>query len=371
MTRTLSSRNGRRRNGAVRLLCLLLLSALVVPAHAQQVQPPNSIGIRLVEIPTDLVDNPRATSAIIDHVDPETTIERRFEVVSTVDGPTRVRIYATAAEIVNGVFTPLPNDASGVNDWVSVSDPELALGPLDAEIVSMRIDVPADAPSGEFYGVLWVEPPAGGTQIAITNRVGLRIYLSVGSEDDPPVDFSITEMTAGRDEEGVPYVTSLLTNTGERAVDVSGELDLEDGPAGLESGPYPFDGSVSIAPGDTAPMRITLDPDLPDGPWTARLTARSGLTEREAFAEVTFPTESDVAQEPVEATPVRPGGPVGPAIAGLLLLLTSGILFLVWRRRREEDDGDREAVPVAPTAPDPAPDPDAPAVSVTRSARKD
>ena len=316
--------------------------------------PPNSIGVRLIEVPESRVDDPRARSAVIDHVIPGATITRAFEVISSVDDAITVALEAENAQIVNGAFVPDPSAERGIADWISTSPDRLDIGPSGRSEASFSIQVPPSTPTGEYYGIVYAEAPPGAGVVRVNNRVGLRIYLSVGTGDEPPVDFQVGQMTAGRDSEGVPYIATDLRNTGGRALDITGEIRLSEGPADLSAGPFAFPGAATLAPGEIYPLRITLDPELPDGPWLAELRAVAGLLERTAEAEVLFPTEAG-GEAPSTATELTGGTDAEGndiserlrgqrrallPLAALLILLALGALWLMllWKRRQDEED---------------------------------
>ena len=70
---------------------------------------------------------------------------------------------------------------------------------------------------------------------------------------------------------------------------MSGTLSLSDGPGGLQTGPFPADTGVTLSPGAAAPVTVTLDRQIPDGPWKVELTLMSGMVRRTVTATVTFP----------------------------------------------------------------------------------
>jgi hypothetical protein len=82
-------------------------------------------------------------------------------------------------------------------------------------------------------------------------------------------------------------VLATVHNTGGRALDMSGTLQLLAGPGGLSAGPFPVTLGTTLAIDDTEPVTIALDKRLPAGPWDARITLRSGLIERSARATIT------------------------------------------------------------------------------------
>src|SRR5581483_12021723 len=109
-----------------------------------------------------------------------------------------------------------------------------------------------------------------GLAVTEISRVGVRIYLSVGPGGAPPSNFAVTSFTATRSAHGQPVVIAHVRNTGRRALDISGYLKLSDGPGGLTAGPYKID-DVTIAPGQSEPMKIVLSKRLPNGSWLAQI----------------------------------------------------------------------------------------------------
>ena len=279
------------------VLAALGLTALVAaPASASTPAPSpapgaataGGIGLRLIDAPVPARNDPRARVYIVDHLAPGRVIHRRIE-VSNTDG----RVTAT-----------------------------------------VTIAVPRDAPPGEQYGVVWAEarsaPIVGGGVIQVS-RVGIRLYLSVGPGGPPAANFTIDSLTAKRSPDGRPVVLANVRNTGGRALDVNGTLQLLAGPGGLSAGPFPATLGATLAIGDGGPVTIALDRRLPAGPWDARITLRSGLLERRARATITFP---DTGASPlVIATTPRPGW-LYPAVAGLVVLLLGTAALLVVQRWR-------------------------------------
>jgi hypothetical protein len=301
-----------------------------------------SIGIRLVDVPASAGNDPRARLYIVDHLAPGTIIHRRVEVTNTTASTAHILLYAAAATIADGSFLGAaghtPNDLS---TWTSVSPgaPDVpARGHITATVT---IALPHDAAPGEQYGVVWAEarsgPIAGGGVVQV-NRVGIRLYVSVGPGGPPAADFTIVSLTAERAADGRPTVEASVHNTGGRALDLNGSLGLSAGPGGLSAGPFPASLGTTLAIGETEPVTITLDKQLPAGPWDAQITLRSGLLERIAEATITFPAAG--AAPSVIASSTRPGW-LDPAIVGselLLLLVILALLVVLWRRRRVEEE---------------------------------
>lgn len=340
----------------VRLRLLITLVAvagvLVAPATVAWAQNPDQapgLGIRLVEAPEERRNDPRAQAYIVDHVSPGARFERRIEVINNTDRAAEIQLYPAAAEISGGKFNVGDGRAeNALTRWVQMSPPSVRLSPGESAGATVSIAVDAGAESGEYYAAALAEmPPAENSQISVTSRVGIRIYLSVGQGGEPGSDFRIESLSAERREDGTPLVRAQVVNTGGRALDLSGSLKLSEGPGDAKVGPVPADLISTIGPGGRAPVTVVLEPDLPAGPWRAVMTVEgSGLT-RSAEAILTFPRAGGPADV------VEVGGSGVPwwllLLALLLLLLIALILFLIWRRRRRRDE-DEEPDDAGPEA---------------------
>jgi hypothetical protein len=311
-------------------------AATAASSPAPQAGTAGGIGLRLVDVPASTRDDPRARIYIVDHLAPGTTIHRRIEVSNTTLDPQHIVLYAAAASIDNGTFLGAAGDNQNeMSTWTSVRPGATDLPPGGHLPATVTVAVPGDAAPGEQYGVVWAEtrsaPVAGGGVIQV-NRVGIRIYLSVGPGGAPAGDFTIDSLTAQRSPDGRPMVLASVHNTGGRALDMNGTLRLLAGPGGLSAGPFPATLGVTLAIGDTEPVTIALDQRLPAGPWDAHISLHSGLLDRNARATITFPVTG--AAPPVETTSPRSVWQY-VAIAGLVLvLLVAAVLLVTTPRRR-------------------------------------
>jgi len=227
-----------------------------------------------------------------------------------------------------------------------VAPPRLEMAPGQRTDAMVTIAVPPDAPEAENYGVVWAEitSPAAPGESAQVSRVGVRIYLAVGPGNGPPPAFGVGGLTAGRSPQGDPMVTAMVTNTGGRAVDVSGNLTLTGGPGGLTVAPVPVARPITLAPGTSAEITVITDRSVPPGPWDATLALHSGLITGQTTGELMFPA---VGQPPIVAAPQPPPAPGTPWIAvvaiGLGLLLAIVLLLWWWVRRRRRQTQDARA----------------------------
>ena len=326
------------RRTAAALAAAVLLALTPGAAHAAGSTPSPAplaaLGIRLTEIPASEQNDPRARLYVIDHVAPGATITRRIEVSNTGDPLLPARLYSAGASISGGTFLGAPgHTADSLSSWTSVAPGSIDVPGHSAVGASVTIAVPGDAAPGEHYAVIWAETggPAAGVAggVAVVNRVGIRIYLSVGPGGAPEAAFTIDSMTAERDSTGRPVVIASVHNSGGRALDMSGTLRLGGGPAGLSAGPFPAELGTTLAPGDTEPVTFTLDERLPAGPWDAVITLRSGEVEETATATISFPTAGVSPAVPAVGLLDHTGWLL--AVLAVLVLVT---LLIFWARHR-------------------------------------
>lgn len=300
---------------------------------------PGSIGVRLLDAPDSERGNPRARLYIIDHLRPGTVIRRRMAVSNTTDRTVRPKIYPAAAAIHNGAFIGQPGEArSELTSWIKVRTNVLSVPSRGSAVDTITIRVPKLASSGERYGVIWAQvtsPPNNRAAVTIVNRVGIRVYLSVGPGGAPPSAFRIDSLTAKRSADQKPWVVAMVHNTGERALDITGALRLDRGPGGLSAGPFPARLGTTLAPGDLGPVTVPLNRQIPDGPWRASIRLRSGFTHRTAVAIIRFPRSAGSITATTQADSSTRGwwaALVGTLLAALLLL---AIVFAARRRRQD------------------------------------
>ena len=310
--------------------------AQVSSALAQSGAPPGSIGIRLLEAPADLAEDPRAHVYVIDHLNQGDTIRRRIEVSSGLDRRQRLHLYAAGAIVSEGGFRFLEGRTQNeLSSWISVHPQTFELPAHGRASAVVTIAVPDEASDGERYAVVWAQTPPRGEpneEVAAIDRVGVRVYLSVGRGSAPPVDYGIESMTAERDPSGRALVSASVLNTGGRAIDLNGSLRLTDGPGGLSAGPFPAELGTTIGIGQRASVLIGLSSSIPDGPWKAVLRLRSGQVQRRAQARISFPHAPGGRSRSV---PARPMDSAPLVLAVVIALALGGLwLLLVLRRRR-------------------------------------
>lgn len=345
-------------------LALVLTAAAVASAQTAAESPADpGVGVRLLEAPEDRRDDPRARRYIVDHLTPGTTITRSFEVSNGTDRRVTIPLYAVAATLRDDQFVPAgARETNELTEWMRITPAEVTLDPNARAKAKVTISVPDDVDPGERYAVAIAElpppPPEQGQTIAVVSRAGLRVYLSVGPGSEPPTSFRLDSFAPRLDDDGTPAVTVETCNDGGRALDLTGDLQLADGPGGTSAGPFATDGATTLAPAECGTVEIALRKDLPKGPWKATVTLRSGRRQQQAEATITFPTEKGTVAPPVAAKPKEvtgtTGGRLALLLALLLLLLALGLLlWLLWRRRKKkkEEEATEAQEKVAGSAP--------------------
>jgi hypothetical protein len=141
--------------------------------------------------------------------------------------------------------------------------------------------------------VIWVQQvarvrAAHGVAVREISRVGVRIYLAVGRGGAPPTKFAISSIAGHRSPKGQPLLTAHVSNTGGRAIDISGTAHLTAGPGGTIAGPFQAQQILTLASGQSGTVAFAPGPRLPDGPWQARITLTSGLTKVSSSAAIDF-----------------------------------------------------------------------------------
>lgn len=300
------------------------------------------IGIQLLQAPESRRGDIRALHYIVDHLAPGTTIQRQIRVVNHTSTNQTIDLYPAAAAISEGRFQFADaRTANELTSWISLTSAELQLAPGADARVTVAIEVPKAASAGERYGVIWAATrpdPQGSGNIAQISRVGIRVYLDIGAGGEPAAAFSLGDFRPARDAQGHPSLAVQATNTGQRAVDLTGSLMLTDGPAGSRAGPFELTQTVTLAPGQAGSLVVQLPAELPIGPWLAEITARSGPVSHSASARVMFPAAGRVGSV-ISVSHRKPLLPTAGAGGALALAAAALLLVVVRRRRRREHAG--------------------------------
>jgi hypothetical protein len=269
-------------------------AALAVAATEPQTKPDQRFGVRLVDVPVAEANDPRALRYIVDYLPTGTTVHRRILVMNDETRTAHFTVYPDAAQISHETFTGAAGETrSELTSWISVQHRVLTVPPESSVMDLVTIKVPRGATRGEHYAVVWVQQSAlahttNGFGINDVVRVGVRLYVAVGRGGAPPTNFTITSITGHRSAQGQPSILVHVENTGGRAIDLNGTARLSGGPGNSTAGPFPARQIITLAPGQSGSMSFTPGKSLPDGPWQAKVTLRSGFTTSTATQTIEF-----------------------------------------------------------------------------------
>lgn len=117
-----------------------------------------------------------------------------------------------------------------LSSWIKISTEGIKLAPNESSALNFVINVPADAESGGHYaGILFgTSPPkVGGTQIAISNKVGSLILVRVAG--DASEQANVEEFSTPKSflENGPVSFTVRINNTGNVHLQPKGNIEIK------------------------------------------------------------------------------------------------------------------------------------------------
>lgn len=281
------------------LLMLATAAVLAVGAptavSAAPVQPAagvagSGLGIRLIDPPGQI--------SIVKAPLPGETITGRVRISNNTGATRDISVYAGSASMVGGYFDADPlGETNALTSWTTVDKPTVHLGDgQDTEVV-VTIQVPSTAPAVDLQAILWARVD--------TTMVGVRMSVTVGGNNGPASDFTITGLAPQRRSDGTAVVAASVTNIGTRPIDLMGTLRLSVGPGGQRVDAMPAQ-PATLAAGASGTVLFTV-PDsasLPNGPWVAHVRIKNGYFTHEFEQSCEFPDKS-------------PDAPVPPALGSL------------------------------------------------------
>jgi hypothetical protein len=298
---------------------------------------PGGVGVRILDVQADEVNNPRSRDYIVDNLTPGTTIHQRILVSNTTTSELHVAIYPAAASITGGSFVGAAgHTADDLSTWTTVSRPILAVPAGGTAVETVTIAIPPQASPGERYAAVWAEirnTTAGG-EIKLVNRAGIRMYVYVGGTN-PATSFTVETLTGQRNSRGEALVRAQVRNTGGLALDLSGTLTLSSVTGELTAGPYAARLGATLAPGQSEPVWFAPTNQVTDGPWKAIVTLHSGLAQQSYSAKFTFPRGPGTAP-PGTAHPVTGRFSIVTILLSVIVIAVLATLAarIITRRRR-------------------------------------
>lgn len=114
--------------------------------------------------------------------------------------------------------------------WIKIATDGIKLDPNESAALNFNISVPTDAePGGKYAGILFgTSPPkVGGTQIAISNKVGSLLLVRVAG--DAKESATVKEFSTPKDflENGPVPFTVRINNTGNVHVAPKGNIEIK------------------------------------------------------------------------------------------------------------------------------------------------
>jgi hypothetical protein len=275
---------------AALLLGMVLTPTSGLAATARVSAEVSGIGVKLVDAPASSATSPFARTYITGTFAAGAQLTAAVEVSNATTRPQTISIYAAGASMLAGAFSFAAGRAKNeLARWTGVSRSRLRLGPGRATIVTVHVRIPANATRAERYSVVWASVNAPGRMgVRLVNRVGVRMYLSVGGAAAPR--YTISTPRASRTPNGAPRVSAIVTNAGPSTIMVSGWMTLSHGPGGLRVGPFHIKLARPLAPGASRRVAMQLTSQLPRGPWRVEVALTSGSTHHSATTTMTFPS---------------------------------------------------------------------------------
>jgi hypothetical protein len=278
------------------LLCVagawVVATVALIPSEALAGESPGTIGIKLLPAPDTSSAQGLEGVYIVGNLQADHALTRRLEIFNTSGSSMRITVYPAAARIRAGAFTyAVGRSMNQLSSWITVARPEIMLAPRSDTELKVSVTVPKRTTSGERYAVVWAQvsartPSSGG--VRLTNRVGIRVYLSVGSAQLAD-DFRIGTVSARRAVNGTPYVEAWVLNESSATVRIVGSVTLRERPGGLRDGPVSMVPLSALPPGDAGQVAAYFDRGLPRGPWHASLRMSNGSRGQVRTVELVFP----------------------------------------------------------------------------------
>jgi hypothetical protein len=193
------------------LIFLSLLAGMSIPALAHAATPPGSIGIRLLGTART---GTLAHAYVVNRVAPGSRIDRRVEITNNTGTPVAIAVYPAAAAFRRGRFAfASGHTRNELSRWTSVGRSIVRLAPGGRTVDTVTIAAPKHTAPGERYGVIWAElsaaAPTGGG-ITLVNRVGVRMYVSIGRGGASTPRLAVAPLTAPRPPNVAPRVSAAM-----------------------------------------------------------------------------------------------------------------------------------------------------------------
>lgn len=202
-------------------------------------------------------------------VDPGTQIVDSVVITNSGESAAEFIIYATDAinEPATGAFGLLEREAepTDVGGWITLASESLTIEPGQQATVPFNLLVPSDAAPGEHVAgivasVLSIGENEDGSEVALEQRVGARVYLNVSGAAIAGVE--IRGITSTYTPELNPFAPGTVSvsfdvaNTGNQRLDAVPTLSIT-GPFGIPLGEFNPEAVTELLPRQS--VRVTAD----------------------------------------------------------------------------------------------------------------
>jgi hypothetical protein len=318
-------------------VCVTVLASCFAMANvasaASAPTPSGGIGVRLLANASNSSAEPLTLTYMVERLAPGSRVCRDIEISNTTDALADVAVFPAGASYIDNKFSFAPGrGGDSLSGWTTVAHSLIKLAPGARVLDAVTIAVPKRVSAGERYAVVWAEvsaPSPTESGVRLVNRVGVRMYVSVGRGGLPVADFTVGSLVPGRSANGDSLVAANVDNVGRAAIDITGTLMLSEGPGDLSAGPFPVTIGTMLAPNHSAIEQVVLSREIPRGPWRADLSLSSDGTQRSSTDAIMFPA---LALSPRKHSIA----PLTLAVVLALLLLLAGGGSVVFSRRRRQ-----------------------------------
>ncbi|WP_229052600.1 DUF916 domain-containing protein [Aeromicrobium sp. Leaf350] len=199
-------------------------------------------------------------------VDPGASVSDHIAVTNLGSEPAAFTVVAGDGLLGdNGAFDIATGEPADSGGWITIGGlaegGTVAVAAGETRVLPVTIDVPADATPGDHPAGIAVALSAGGDDVTVTHRVGVRLHLQVAGEIEPALSVDVTDTDYS--SSWIPFAPGTLTvryeieNTGNARVGAGTRVEAS-GLFGLGS----TEELVTVdelLPGDSATGVVELD----------------------------------------------------------------------------------------------------------------
>jgi len=238
--------------------------------------------------------------SVVHRAQPGDTVEGVVRLTNLGDATLPLRLYLSDwsfDDVGNFTFSEVGSSARSSSDWISYAPTALELPPNGSEVVRYEVTVPADAPPGTHWSVLFAEsepadPEPGQPAASISVRVGHIVYVNIAPLESAGAVLGIFGEPPRTYTDAYRLFVQ-YANTGNAAQGVEGELIVRNelGEAVIETA---IDRQV-VLPESARVLQINLVGPLPAGNYTALVVLDYGDADLEVAGTHDFTLNKDLA----------------------------------------------------------------------------